>query len=84
MENWKLETIGYWVIRAGSYREQGVELSPSPPTCQKDSKKILPMLISVSWSSLMAYWVVVQKIYSKMLPVSCINSHHDITDLYNH
>ena len=29
-------------------------------------------------------WVVVQKIYSKMHPVSCANTHHDVTDLANH
>ena len=28
-------------------------------------------------------WVVVQKIYSKIHPVSCTNTHHDVTDLVN-
>ena len=28
--------------------------------------------------------VVIQKIYSKMHPVSCTNTHHDVTDLVNH
>ena len=28
--------------------------------------------------------VVVQKISSKMHPVSCTNTHHDVTDLVNH
>ena len=27
---------------------------------------------------------MVQKIYSKMHPVSCTNNHYDITDLVNH
>ena len=27
---------------------------------------------------------VVQKIYSKMHPVSCTNTHHEDTDLVNH
>ena len=27
---------------------------------------------------------MVQKIYSKIHPVSCTNTHHDITDLVNH
>ena len=27
---------------------------------------------------------MVQKIYSKMHPVSCTNTHHDVTDLVNH
>ena len=29
-------------------------------------------------------WVVVQKIYSNTHPGSCINTHHDVTDLVNH
>ena len=28
-------------------------------------------------------WVVIQKIYPKMHPVSCVKTHHDITDLVN-
>ena len=32
----------------------------------------------------MTQWVVVQKIYSDMNPVSCANTHHDVTDLINH
>ena len=33
----------------------------------------------------MTLWVAVQKIYSKMHPVSCTNTHHDvIIDLVNH
>ena len=28
--------------------------------------------------------LVVQKIYSKMHPVSCTNTHHDVTDFVNH
>ena len=28
--------------------------------------------------------VVVQKIYSKMYPVSCANTHHEVTDFVNY
>ena len=30
------------------------------------------------------WWLVVQKIYWKMHPVSCTNTHHDVIDLKNH
>ena len=29
-------------------------------------------------------WVMAQKIYSKMYPVSCTNTYHDVRDLVNH
>ena len=32
----------------------------------------------------MTWWVLVQKIYSKMHSVLCTNTHHDVTDLVNH
>ena len=50
----------------------------------KDSRKLLPLHISINWPSLVGYWVVVQKIYSKMHPASCTNTYHDVTDLVNH
>ena len=46
--------------------------------------KLLPLFISINWPCLGTWWVVVQKIYSKMYPVSCTNTHHDVTDLLNH
>ena len=42
--------------------------------------KLLYLLISISWPSLVTSWFVVQKIYSKMHLVSCTNTHHDVTD----
>ena len=44
----------------------------------------MPFLISINWPSLVTEWVLVQKIYSKMYPVSCSNTRPDITDLVNH
>ena len=64
--------------------ENDLELSPSLPNCSKDSSKLLPLLISINWPSLVTKSVVVQKIYSKMHPVSCTYTHHDVTDLVNH
>ena len=57
---------------------KGPVLSPRPPNCSKDSWKLLPLLISISWKSLVTEWVVV------MHPVSCTSTHHDVTDLVNH
>ena len=61
-----------------------MESSPSPPNCLKDHWKLLPLLISINWLSLVTSWVLVQKIYSKMYLVSCTNTPCDITDLVNH
>ena len=61
-----------------------LESIPSPPNCSKDYWKLLPLLISINWPSLVTSWFVVQKIYSKMHLVSCTNTHRDVTDLVNH
>ena len=61
-----------------------MEPSPSPPNCSKDYWKLLPLLISINWPSLVTSWVVVRKIYSKMHLVSSTNTHRDVTDLVNH
>ena len=58
--------------------------SPSPPNCSKGYCKLLPLLISTSWPSLITSWVVIQKIYLKMYFVSCTNTHRDVTDSLNH
>ena len=58
--------------------------SPSPPNSSKDYWKLLSLLISINWPSLVTSWVVVQKIFSKMLLVSFTNTHCDTTDLVNH
>ena len=63
---------------------KGLELSPSPPNCSEDFSKLLPLLMCIDWPSLVTYWVVAQKIYSKMYPVTCTNTHHDVIDLLNH
>ena len=64
-------------------RVKDMELSPSPPNYLKDSWKLLLLLISINWPSLVTWWVVNQKIYSKMQPISITNT-HDITYLLNH
>ena len=60
-------------------------LAPVLQIVQKIPEKFLPNFISINWASLVNLWVAVQKIYSKMHPVSCANTHHDaIIDLVNH
>ena len=63
---------------------KNLEPSPSPPNCLKGNWKLLPLLISINWPSLVISWVVVQKIYSKMYLVSCTNIHRDVTYSVNH
>ena len=84
MKYWNLEILGYWVIGADCWIKKDLESSRSPPNCSKDYRKLLPLLISINWPSLVTSWVVVQKIYSKMHLVSCTNTHCDVTDLVNH
>ena len=59
------------------------ELSPSPPNPFKTFLKII-VLAYIYWPKSVTQWIVVQKIYSKMHPVSCTNTRRDITDLVNH
>ena len=47
-------------------RVKDMELSPSSPNCSKDSWKLLLLLKSINCSSLVTWWVVIQK---------CILSH---------
>ena len=54
MEHWNLNIIGYWVIGAGCWIEKDLELIPSLPNCSKDSWKLLPLLISINWPSLVS------------------------------
>ena len=61
-----------------------MESSPSLPNFSKDYWKLLSLLISINWPSLVTSWFVVQKIYSKMHLLSCTNTHCDVTDLVNH
>ena len=48
----KFDIIGYWVIGAGCFIEKGLELSPSHPNHSNDFGKILTLLISINWPSL--------------------------------
>ena len=51
--------------------------------CSKDSRKLMPLLISIHWPSLVTSWVVPQKIYLKMYLAPCTNTHRDVTDSIN-
>ena len=64
--------------------KKDLEPSPSHPNCSKDYWKLLTLLISINWPSLMTWWVEIQKIYSEMYLVLCTDTHRDITDLVNH
>ena len=75
---------GYWVTGPGCYIEKNLELSRSPLNCSKDSWKLLTMFVSLNWPSFVTYWVVVQKILSKMHPFSCTAIHQGVTKLVNH
>ena len=77
-KKWNIGILAYLVI------EKGLKSSPSLPNCSKDYWKLLSLLISINWPSLVASWFVVQKIYSKMHLVSWTNTHRDGTDLVNH
>ena len=83
IKHWNLDIFGYWVIGAGYWIKKYLKSSPRLPKCSKDYWKLLPLLISINWPSLVTSWVVVQKTYSKMHLVSCTNTHRDVTDLVN-
>ena len=77
-KKWNIGILAYLVI------EKGLKSSPSLPNCSKDYWKLLYLLVSINWPSLVTSWFVVQKIYSKMHLVSCTNTHRDVTDSVNH
>ena len=55
MKYWKLNVIGYCVIGTGCYVKRAWNLalvSPGIPNRLKDFKKILRILISINWPSL--------------------------------
>ena len=60
-----------------------LESRPSLPNYSKDYWKLLYLLTSINWPSLVTSWFVVRKIYSKMHLISCTNTHHDVNDLVN-
>ena len=47
----------------------GLDLGPSPPNQAKNVLKIVPMTISISWSSVTAKGFSFQKLYLKMYSV---------------
>ena len=75
--NWLLSNWG----RLLNWKD--LELSHRPLNCSKDSWKLLPLYISISWSSLVTSRVLVYKMSSKIRPVSRANTHHDVTEFEN-
>ena len=88
MKHWNLDKIGYWVIGTGCQIKKDLEkvsvLKRSKDLCSKDFWKFFPLFIPISWPGLLTVWVVVQKIYSKMHPAFCTNTHQDVTDFLNY
>ena len=86
LKKWTLESLDNWLLSnwISFLYWKGQGTTPSPSNCSNDSGKLLPLFISISWPSLVTWWVLVQKIYLKMHPVSCSDTHHDVTDLVNH
>ena len=81
-KHWKLDIIGYWVSRLLNWK--GPRSQPQSSKLFKRFLKIITLCLSINWPCLVTLWVVIQKICSKMHPVSCTNTHHDVTDLVNH
>ena len=84
MKRRKRDIIGYLVIGAGFQIEKGLELSPSPRNGLKYFRKILSLFISINCH---VWWVNelwLKEIDSKLHPVTCTNTHHDVKDLVNH
>ena len=83
-----LDIIGYWVIgtRCQIKKDLGKVsvLKRWKDLCSEDFWKLFPLFIPISWPGLSTVWVVAQKIYSKMHPAFCTNTHHDVTDLLNY
>ena len=63
---------------------KGPGTKPQSSKSFKRFQKILPLLASINWPSLVGSWVGVQKIYWEVHPFSCTNNHHDVTNLLNH
>ena len=84
-KHWNRYIIRYGVINEeGCLMKKNLVLSPSLSNCSKDSWKLLSLFIFINWPSLVTKWFIIQKIYSKMHPVSCTNTYPDMTDLLNH
>ena len=64
--------------------EKDLEPNPSPVNYSKDYRKLMLLLISINWPSLVTSCVVVQRIYSNMYLVSRTNTHRDVTDSVKH
>ena len=84
-KNEALESWHDWLLSNWSslLNWKGPGTKPQSSNCSKSFRKILLLLTSISWPGLVGYWVVVQKIYLKMYPVSCTNTHHDVIYLLN-
>ena len=58
LESWYNWLLSDWT-RLLNWKGPGAWICSSPPNCLKDSWKLLPLLISISWPSLLTQWVVV-------------------------
>ena len=60
-------------------------LASVPQLVQKIPENYWPWIyLSIGQAKFGDLMSVVENIYSKMRPVSCTNTHHDMTDLVNH
>ena len=85
MKHWYLDIIDYGVFGEGCKIEKDLELSPSPANC---SSKGFPKIIVLVYNYLLTKFGDLMSCGSKdnseMHPVSCFNTHHDVTELVNH
>ena len=58
LESWYNWLLSDWT-RLLNWKGPGTWICSSPPNCLKNSWKLLPLLISISWPSLLTQWVVV-------------------------
>ena len=81
-----LESWHDWLLRNWSrlVNWKGPAIYSSPLNSSKDFWRLLSLLISFNSQSLVAYWVLVEQIYSKMHHVSCTNAYHEVTVLVDH
>ena len=81
MKHCKPDITVYRVIAAVTKLERAWNLALVLQIVQKNSQKYFPCLyLSID----QVWWVNESWIFSKMLPVSCTNTHHDVTHLVNH
>ena len=63
LESWPISLLSNWDRQLN---QKGPGILSIPPNCLKDYWKLLPLLMSINWPSLVISWFVVQKIYSSL------------------